>query len=65
MVSIVVMGGADSRVVGQAPVAPGEFDSDSAEWLRALAAAGPVREAALARLQEMLLRIARSEVRDV
>ena len=34
-----------------------------AEWLRALADAGPQREAALARLHEMLVRIARSEAR--
>jgi RNA polymerase sigma-70 factor (ECF subfamily) len=38
------------------------LDSDSAEWLRLLADAGPPREAALARLHEMLLRIARGEV---
>jgi len=36
-------------------------DAESAGWLRALAEAGPRREAALARLHEMLVRIARSE----
>jgi RNA polymerase sigma-70 factor (ECF subfamily) len=39
------------------------FDADSAEWLRLLACAGPQREAALAQLHEMLVRIARGEVR--
>ena len=38
------------------------LDPDSAEWVRALASAGRQREAALARLHEMLLRIARAEV---
>ena len=49
--------------VEQTPVAAARLDSDSAEWLRALADAGPQREAALARLHEMLVRIARSEAR--
>jgi RNA polymerase sigma-70 factor, ECF subfamily len=57
------MAGLDSGVVRQAPAAHLELDSDSAEWLRTLAGVGPGREAALARLHEMLLRIARSEVR--
>ena len=39
------------------------MDSESAEWVRALAGTGPSREAALARLHGMLLRIARGEVR--
>jgi RNA polymerase sigma-70 factor, ECF subfamily len=38
------------------------LDDESAEWLRALAEAGPAREAALARLHELLVRIARGEV---
>ena len=38
-------------------------DPVSAEWLRALADTGPRREAALARLHELLVRIARGEVR--
>jgi len=38
-------------------------DAESAEWLRVLAAAGPPREAALARLHELLVRIALREVR--
>jgi hypothetical protein len=46
----------------QTPVAAG-LDSDSAEWLRVLAGTGPQREAALARLHEMLVRIARGEAR--
>ena len=39
------------------------LDPESAEWLRVLAVAGPQREAALARLHEMLLRIAQREAR--
>ena len=38
------------------------FDAESAEWLRLLGCTGPEREAALARLHELLLRIARGEV---
>jgi RNA polymerase sigma-70 factor (ECF subfamily) len=38
------------------------FDAESAGWLRALAEAGPAREAALTRLHELLVRIARREV---
>ena len=40
---------------------PAGLDAESAEWLRALAEAGPRREAALARLHEMLVRIAHRE----
>ena len=39
-----------------------ELDAGSAGWLRALAETGRAREAALARLHELLLRIARREV---
>jgi len=39
------------------------LDPESAEWVRVLAGTGPLREAALARLHEMLVRIARGEVR--
>ena len=42
---------------------PARLDPESAEWLRVLAAAGPAREAALARLHATLLRIAQREVR--
>jgi len=49
--------------VEQTPVAAAGLDADSAEWLRVLAGTGPPREAALARLHEMLLRIARGEAR--
>ena len=59
--SIVVMPGDPG--VEQTPAAAAGLDADSAEWLRVLAGAGPRREAALARLHEMLLRIARGEVR--
>ncbi|HEY1642973.1 MAG TPA: sigma-70 family RNA polymerase sigma factor [Streptosporangiaceae bacterium] len=37
------------------------LDPDSAEWLRGLAGAGPPRDAVLARLHAMLVRIARRE----
>ena len=47
----------------QTPVAAAGLDSDSAEWLRVLADTGPRREAALARLHGMLVRIAQGEVR--
>jgi RNA polymerase sigma-70 factor, ECF subfamily len=40
---------------------PAGLDDESADWLRALAEAGPRREAALARLHEMLVRIAQRE----
>jgi RNA polymerase sigma-70 factor, ECF subfamily len=49
--------------VEQIPVAAAGLDPDSAEWLRVLADVGPRREAALARLHGMLLRIARGEAR--
>ena len=56
--------GTPKKVRGeQTPVAAAGLDSDSAEWLRVLAGAGPRREAALARLHETLVRIARGEVR--
>jgi RNA polymerase sigma-70 factor (ECF subfamily) len=42
------------------PVAAG-LDAESAEWLRALGDTGPEREAALARLHELLVRVARGE----
>jgi RNA polymerase sigma-70 factor, ECF subfamily len=46
---------------GPASAAAPRLDPDSAEWLRALAGTGPQREAALARLHGMLVRIARAE----
>jgi RNA polymerase sigma-70 factor (ECF subfamily) len=39
------------------------LDAESAEWTRTLASSGLVREQALARLHELLLRIARGELR--
>ena len=62
MGKVLVMGAADWGV-GQTRAAATGLDADSAEWLRVLADAGPRREAALARLHELLLRIARGEVR--
>jgi RNA polymerase sigma-70 factor (ECF subfamily) len=59
--SIVAMVPADSGVE-QPPAAMPRLDPDSAGWLRMLAGTGPAREAALARLHEMLVRIARGEV---
>jgi RNA polymerase sigma-70 factor, ECF subfamily len=46
-----------------ADVTPTRLDPDSAEWLGVLTGTGPEREAGLARLHEMLLRIALGEVR--
>jgi RNA polymerase sigma-70 factor (ECF subfamily) len=48
--------------VHKALVVPAGLDAESAEWLGALAGFGPRREAALARLHELLVRIARREV---
>jgi RNA polymerase sigma-70 factor (ECF subfamily) len=44
-------------------VSAARFDADSAEWLRQLGCTGPQREAALARLHDLLVRIAHGEVR--
>jgi hypothetical protein len=59
--SIVAMVPADPGVEHTPAAGPG-LDPDSAEWLRLLAGTGPLRKAALARLHEMLVRIARGEV---
>jgi RNA polymerase sigma-70 factor (ECF subfamily) len=56
------MAPADSGVEEPTAAAAG-LDAESAEWLQALAGTGRRREAALARLHEMLVRIARAEVR--
>jgi len=53
---------ADSGV-GENPAAVARLDRESAEWLRALASTGPPREAALARLHGLLVRIAPGECR--
>ena len=45
----------------KALVVPAGLDAESAGWVRALAGPGPRREAALARLHELLVRIARGE----
>ena len=50
-------------VAGQTPAAADRLDAESAEWLSALAGRGAQREAALARLHEMLLGIAQRECR--
>jgi RNA polymerase sigma-70 factor (ECF subfamily) len=52
-----------NRVVEETPAAAARLDPESAEWLGALTGTGPQREAALARLHTMLVRIARAEVR--
>src|SRR5438067_6409481 len=52
---------ADSGVEQHPAALPG-LDPDSAGCLQMLAGTGPAREAALARLHEMLVRIARGEV---
>jgi RNA polymerase sigma-70 factor, ECF subfamily len=50
-------------VVDQSSAAADPVDSESAEWLGALASSGAQREAALGRLHEMLLRVAQRECR--
>src|SRR5258708_3327183 len=50
------------RPVRQVAVTAAPFDAESAEWLRLLAGTGPEREAALERLHELMVRIARGEV---
>jgi RNA polymerase sigma-70 factor (ECF subfamily) len=51
----------DAALDGITP--PAGFDADSATWVRSLTGPAEQREAALARLHEMLLRIAHSELR--
>ena len=52
-----------NRMVDETPVTATGLDPESAWWLRVLAEPGPSREAALARLHELLVRVARAEVR--
>jgi RNA polymerase sigma-70 factor, ECF subfamily len=59
---IVVMASADHPAGGTA-VTPPPLDPASAEWVRTLTGLGAERDAALARLHELLLRIARRETR--
>src|SRR5689334_1732134 len=47
---------------GESRAAAARLDADSSGWLQALGCAGPAREAALARLHGLLVRIARGEV---
>jgi RNA polymerase sigma-70 factor, ECF subfamily len=60
--SIAAMVAAD-RAEKQTYVFSGWIDPESSGWLSALTGVGAEREAALARLHELLLRIARGEVR--
>jgi RNA polymerase sigma-70 factor, ECF subfamily len=52
---------AGDHTVQKVLAVPAGLDAESAGWLRALAAVGSRREAALARLHEMLVRVARGE----
>jgi RNA polymerase sigma-70 factor, ECF subfamily len=52
----------DHTEVQKALLIPAGLDAESAEWLQGLAGAGARREAALARLHGLLVRIARREV---
>jgi RNA polymerase sigma-70 factor (ECF subfamily) len=52
----------DHGTVYRPIAAAAELDPESAEWVRVLTCTGPVRDAALARLHQLLLRIARGEV---
>jgi RNA polymerase sigma-70 factor, ECF subfamily len=56
-------GGNGDPVVDKTPRTAESVDPESAEWLGALAGRGAQREAAIARLHEMLLRIAQRECR--
>jgi RNA polymerase sigma-70 factor, ECF subfamily len=59
-------GSADCTGRGSAAARPGsrnEPDAESASWLDALQSSGPARDAALARLHALLLRVAQSELR--
>jgi hypothetical protein len=51
-----------NRPVHENSAAAARLHAESAEWLRELADRGPRREAALARLHGLLVRIARGEV---
>jgi RNA polymerase sigma-70 factor (ECF subfamily) len=53
----------ENRTVHRTHATAAGLDPESAEWLRVLVATGPRREAALARLHELLVRIAQGEVR--
>src|SRR6266487_1274017 len=53
----------ENGTVHLVPAAVAGMDAESAGWVRALAGGGPSREAAVARLHGVLLRIARGEVR--
>ena len=55
------MAPADPTVHGISP--PRRLDPESTQWIRELSGTGPQREAAQARLHDLLLRIARSELR--
>jgi RNA polymerase sigma-70 factor, ECF subfamily len=52
----------EHTAVQKIPLIPAGLDAESAEWVRGLAGAGARREAALARLHERLVRVARGEV---
>jgi RNA polymerase sigma-70 factor (ECF subfamily) len=59
-------GSADRTERGSAAARPGsqsEPDAESAGWLDALQSTGPARDAALARLHALLLRVAKAELR--
>ena len=51
-----------TRMVDETPVTAAGLDAESAWWLGVLAETGPRREAGLARLHELLVRVARAEV---
>src|SRR5450631_4658682 len=55
------MAPADPTAGGISP--PPRFDPGSGQWVQVLSDAGPAREAALASLHDLLLRIARGELR--
>ena len=50
-----------NHTMPEATASTARLDAESAGWLRALGGTGPARESALARLHELLVRIARRE----
>jgi RNA polymerase sigma-70 factor (ECF subfamily) len=58
--ALMMQSGTSQATVGRARVAP--LDADSVEWLASLKADGVVRDDAIARLHELLLKAARFEI---
>ncbi len=61
-VALVASSGPVRPLGAPASAPPDALDADSRRWLYALSGTGPARDAAVARLHELLLRAARFEV---